>query len=643
MTPFELSHARVVDAMGHAVMVTAPGGVILAWNPGAEQLFGWSADEAIGERMVDLLVSSDKEQNAEIQETVLAGSLWSGDYLARRKDGETVLVHATSAPIRDDAGKVVAVVSVSHDVSERRSSEESLRAEEERLRLAFASARMGAWSWDVETGMVKWDEHMEARYGLAAGEFGGTFDDYIARLHPDDRDRVVQQIEAAQHEQSDLTFEHRALWPDGSLHWLEARGRAVLDEAGAFIGMVGVGIDIDERKELEALIVEATELRANARVASDLQEAERIAGLGSWRWEAATNVVTLSSEMARMLDCAPTMSGLEFADALRQAAHPDDVPEVERAAGAALGSGRSRFFMECRFVVAGDIRQMAHRGEMLYDDQQRIVAVRGTFQDVTVQKRAEAALRATRERLASERSAVDVLQESLIRPEFPELPDFDIAARYLAAFGDAEIGGDWYDAFALPDGRVMLAVGDVSGHGLSSARLMAKLRHATRAYACVDDDLSLLFARLDNFLIQFRDDIEIATLLVARLEPETGGLELVSAGHLPPLRIREHDSAFLDVLPGLPLGAPNDAKSVPTRAVLEPGDALLLYTDGLVERRTEGLDEGLERLRTSARASEIVDADALCELAIAACLADVKAEDDVCMLAVRRIGGTSLP
>jgi serine phosphatase RsbU (regulator of sigma subunit) len=286
---------------------------------------------------------------------------------------------------------------------------------------------------------------------------------------------------------------------------------------------------------------------------------------------------------------------------------------------------------------------MVHRGEMLYDDQQRVVAVRGTFQDVTEQKRAEEALRTTRERLASERRAVDVLQESLIRPAFPELSDFDIAARYLAAYSDTEIGGDWYDAFALPDGRVMLAVGDVSGHGLSAARLMAKLRHATRAYACIDDDLSLLFARLDSFLIQFRDDIQIATLLVARLEPETGSLELVSAGHLPPLLLREHDSVFVDLAPGLPLGAPHDANAVTTRAVLEPGQAMLLFTDGLVERRTSGLDEGLDRLRASARASEIGDADTLCKVAIAACLADVEPEDDVCMLAVRRLGAPSSP
>ena len=252
-----------------------------------------------------------------------------------------------------------------------------------------------------------------------------------------------------------------------------------------------------------------------------------------------------------MLATARTMSGTEFAEALQQAAHPDDAPELTRSANEALGSGRRRYVMECRLVVDEDVRLMVHRGEILLDEANKLVAVRGTFQDVTEQRAAETALLAARERLARERRAVEVLQETLIRPGFPTLAAFDIAARYLPAEDDTgEIGGDWYDAFLLPDGRVMLAVGDVSGHGLSSARLMAKLRHATRAYACIGDDLSDLLLRLDGFLIQFRDDIQIATLLIARLEPETGKLEFVSAGHPPPLVIGEHESTFLDVPPG---------------------------------------------------------------------------------------------
>jgi serine phosphatase RsbU (regulator of sigma subunit) len=233
---------------------------------------------------------------------------------------------------------------------------------------------------------------------------------------------------------------------------------------------------------------------------------------------------------------------------------------------------------------------------------------------------------------------VEVLQETLIRPRFPSLDAFDIAARYLPAEDDSgEIGGDWYDAFPLPDGRVMLAVGDVSGHGVSSARLMAKLRHATRAYACIGEDLSDLLSQLDGFLNLFRDDIQIATLLLGRLEPDTGMLEFVSAGHPPPLRVGGEESAFLDVQPGPPLGAPNEPESfTSTRATIEPGNALLFYTDGLVERRNESLDASLGRLRTRLATETIESADELCDAAIRVSLADLRREDDVCVLALRR-------
>jgi PAS domain S-box-containing protein len=639
MTSIDLSQLRVLDAIDHAVTVLGRDGRVVAWNPGAEALFGWTAAEATGRRVADLLYTETPHQNEAIRDAIARGEAWVGDYEARRKDGSIVLVHSSVSPVRDDTGEIVATVSVSHDVSERRSLEEMVRQDGERLRVAFETARMGAWSWDATTDVVTWDEHMEARYGLSPGEFGGTFEEYLARAHPDDRDGVMQGVAAVREGGGDLMSEHRVVWPDGTVHWLEARGRSLFDEAGAFLGMVGVGIDIDERKQLEALMLETSQLRTTAGLVSDLQEAERIARLGSWRWEAASNTVTLSAEMSRMLASERTMNGTDFQDALQRAAHPDDAPELTRSANEALRSRRRRYVMECRLLVDGDVRQMVHRGEILLDDD-KIVAVRGTFQDVTEQRAAEQALLATRERLARERHAVQVLQETLIRPGFPALDTFDIAARYLPAEDDTgEIGGDWYDTFLLPDGRAMLAVGDVSGHGLSSARLMAKLRHATRAYACIGEDLGDLLTRLDGFLNQFRDDIQIATLLLARLEPDTGKLEFVSAGHPPPLQLSQHESVFLDVRPGPPLGAPSEPESfASTRAVLEPGHSLLFYTDGLVERRNEALDRSLNRLRDALRATGSVEtADALCEAAIRVSLADTRREDDVCVLALRRI------
>ena len=170
--------------------------------------------------------------------------------------------------------------------------------------------------------------------------------------------------------------------------------------------MVGVGIDIDERKHLEALdagdVAAARDRGARQRPAGGrAHRPARELALGS-----ETNTVTLSAEMARMLASERTMSGVEFVDTLQRAAHPDDGPGSARAADEALRSRRRRYVMECRLVVDGDIRQMVHRGEILLDDANKLVAVRGTFQDVTEQRAAETALLAARERLARERRAV---------------------------------------------------------------------------------------------------------------------------------------------------------------------------------------------------------------------------------------------
>ncbi len=179
MTPIDLSQVHVLDAIDHTVTVLTRGVVVL-WNPGAEKLFGWSADEAIGRNISELVFTDVPSENEAISDALSKGQPWSGDYHARRKDGSTVLIHSSVSHVHNNAGEVVAVVTVSNDVSERRSWEEILRQDEERLRNAFATARMGAWTWDVTTDVVSWDEHMEARYGLSPGAFGGTFEEFIS-------------------------------------------------------------------------------------------------------------------------------------------------------------------------------------------------------------------------------------------------------------------------------------------------------------------------------------------------------------------------------------------------------------------------------------------------------------------------------
>ena len=124
----------------------------------------------------------------------------------------------------------------------------------EHLRLALEAGRMGTWSWNAITNDVRWDDAMARRYGLTPGQFDQTFEAFIERVHPDDRDATIAAIISAQETGKDLAFEHRAVWPDGTVHWLEARGRPVTDEEGAFVGMVGVGLDTVQQMQQHLLL-----------------------------------------------------------------------------------------------------------------------------------------------------------------------------------------------------------------------------------------------------------------------------------------------------------------------------------------------------------------------------------------------------
>ena len=121
---------------------------------------------------------------------------------------------------------------------------------DQRFALAMRAARMGTWSWDLAIGRVEWDEHTSELFGMDGAEFAGTFDAWEARLHPDDREWVAEEIADAVAERRPFRFDHRCVWPDGSVHWLEGVGEMVLDDEGEVVGATGVTLNVDHRRRL---------------------------------------------------------------------------------------------------------------------------------------------------------------------------------------------------------------------------------------------------------------------------------------------------------------------------------------------------------------------------------------------------------
>ena len=248
-------------------------------------------------------------------------------------------------------------------------------------------------------------------------------------------------------------------------------------------------------------------------------------------------------------------------------------------------------------------------------------------------RRGAAALRHARS-FERERETVEALQRSLLPADLPTLGDVEVSASYLPATEGALIGGDWYDVVPLVDGRLVLAIGDVVGHGISAATSTGRLRAGLQLCALDGDEPSTILRRLNGYL-HWAADAEMATLSVVRYDPSTGALELASAGHPPPLVVAGGRARYLDHEPGPPLRALSSATYRTTTAELPADGTLLLYTDGLVERRREPIDVGLGRLLTAAE-GPADGLDQLTDNILDALLPGRRADDDVALVLLRR-------
>ncbi|MET8258074.1 GAF domain-containing SpoIIE family protein phosphatase [Micromonospora sp. NPDC005205] len=232
-----------------------------------------------------------------------------------------------------------------------------------------------------------------------------------------------------------------------------------------------------------------------------------------------------------------------------------------------------------------------------------------------------------------DRQAALALQRSLLPGRLPDIPGLDLAARYVPGH-DLGIGGDWYDVFTLPSGWLGAVIGDVSGHGLPSAVVMGRIRSALRAYALDTDDPATALTSLDRKIHHFEAG-SLTTAVYALIAPDRTTVHLSSAGHLPPLlAVPGHPTRPVNLTVDRPLGVGRPTVDRRTTVLdLPPGAALVLYTDGLVERRSEVIDTGIERLADAVRSGP---AEALCDH-IMVTTAEERPNDDIAVLVIRRL------
>ncbi|MBI2248185.1 MAG: SpoIIE family protein phosphatase [Armatimonadetes bacterium] len=229
-----------------------------------------------------------------------------------------------------------------------------------------------------------------------------------------------------------------------------------------------------------------------------------------------------------------------------------------------------------------------------------------------------------------QRGIAETLQRSLLSKDLPEMPGVRVGTRYLPARTETEVGGDWYDVFALSDGRIGMVMGDVAGRGVEAASVMGQLQHALRAYALEGHAPAVVMERL-NHLLAMR---EMATLLYLVVDPASWTVRIANAGHLPPLVISPDGQASLLEGGSPPLGSSLLTVYGEEGMAIRPGSTIILYTDGLVEVRGESLDKGLARLVEAASAFRSDNLEGLLDRILSRLLGTEGSTDDVALLAL---------
>jgi phosphoserine phosphatase RsbU/P len=231
----------------------------------------------------------------------------------------------------------------------------------------------------------------------------------------------------------------------------------------------------------------------------------------------------------------------------------------------------------------------------------------------------------------ADRAAVEALQRSLVPSALPAVPGVEMAARYVP--GSGAVGGDWYDVFTLPSGELCVVIGDVAGSGLPAAVIMGRMRSALRAYALETRDPAEVLARLDRKMLHFEPEA-LATVLYAVIDPALDRMHVASAGHFAPVLACPGQPAELaDVTAGMVIGVLPGAQRPVNTVKIPPGTLVCFFTDGLVERRGEVIDEGLARLRRAVAADL---PDTVCSAVMGELVGSEPARDDIALLIIRR-------
>jgi Stage II sporulation protein E (SpoIIE)/ANTAR domain len=337
-----------------------------------------------------------------------------------------------------------------------------------------------------------------------------------------------------------------------------------------------------------------------------LEHAQRLGRLGGWEENLVSGTARWTDSAFGLFGLAPQPGAeIPLAD-LHSYVMAADKPEVKRFRQRLL-ERQEAATATIRVVYPDDrcIRQIRLFAEPVIDAAGAVVALRGAFQDVSAHYHTQVALAATRDQLAEEHLLALRLQQAIMPPDAPsvEAAGIDVAVRYRPAGQGHLVGGDWYDTLLLPDNDILLVVGDVAGHGIDAVTGMVAARNSLRGLAITDAGPADLLRMLNGVMCHLTSGV-VGTVVCGRYDPDTRVLRWARAGHLPPILVRDGSARELPLPGGVLLGMDPDAGYDEAVQPLAPGDTVVLFTDGLIERRGESIEEVLGEFVASVAASD---------------------------------------
>ncbi len=564
----------------------------------------------------------------------------------------------------------------------------------EHLQLALQAGGLGTFRWDMASGATEWDAKLEALFGLGPGEFAGTFDAYVALLHPDDVDSILATVEHAVATKGQYTVEHRTVWTDGSVHWLHGAGQVTLDADGNVTGTIGCVGDVTERmvaeQDRQRLTDDAIEAADYERVSRQrlefLGQINDALAVSNTRHEVMANVVqatvphlgdwcsiyVLESPDATIPEIEtahvdPTM--VAYARELQQQ-FPYD-PAAPNGMAYVIRTGEAEFYPDITEAVLADrgatdealeiARNLSLRSAIAVPLIKRNVVLgamsfimtassrRYTEQDLALARVVASRIASSLENRRLTENQLEIattLQASLLPSSLPDVPGVDIAVRYSAAGEGVEVGGDFYDVLRLTDDRWGVVIGDVCGTGPAAAAITGLARHTIASAAWLGVEPAGVLAHLNRTMVERNID-SFCTAAYATVEPSPEGvvLTLVSGGHPLPVVIRNDATVCGIGHHGTLIGVFDDLDLEVTTTMLEDGDTVVFYTDGATDVPPPyGLsaDEfaGLASDAAAAAGSADELADEL-QRRLAAILAIDRRDDDIALLVLQARRGSA--